>query len=68
MRSIPTLERISGRLEMVYLKSLIVFVSEKVGCTIVLGGAMYFVYLQAKHNPSYSASFFGITRRLICKC
>lgn len=47
---------------MVYLTSLILFVSEKVGCTIVLGAAMYFVYLQAKHNPSYSASFFGITK------
>ena len=47
---------------MVYLTSLILFVSEKVGCTIVLGAAMYFVYLQAKHNPLYSASFFGITK------
>ena len=28
---------------MVYLTSLIVFVLEKVGCTIVLGAAMYFV-------------------------
>ena len=43
---------------MVYLTSLIVFVSEKVCCTTVLGAAMYFVYLQAKHNPLYSASFF----------
>lgn len=53
---------------MVFLTSLIVFVSEKVGCAIVLGALMYFVYLQAKHNPSYSAPSFGITRRIICKC